>query len=78
MGISRNYIIKCNRIPGQEVPFTIDFVNDKNNNTVIMPINICDYSDNSEICFRCVNNLWHILMANPNVVIPQPFDPLIP
>lgn len=78
MGFCKTYLINCNLYPCTNIPFTVDFVRDKNDKIVVMPINVCDQSNNSEICFKCVNKLWHTLMETPNLTLPESYDFLNP
>lgn len=76
MAYQRKINVKCNLYKNATFEFIIDFIKQSNNQTVVIPINVCDNSDNSEICIKCVNNLWHFIMDNPDYVIRGSFDPL--
>ena len=76
MGKCKKITVKCNRYPGTTNNFIADFVLDKDNNIAVLPINICNMSDNSDICFKCAGNLWLFLTGHPDVPILSPVDPL--
>lgn len=76
MSFQRIINVKCHRYINQKFDFTLDFVRDTNNKVLLVPINICDNSDNSDICIQCVNSLWHFFTKNPDYFVRGSFDPL--
>ena len=70
--------VKCNRFIGSEFKFVLNFVDDINKQTVLAPLNVCDNSDNSDVCINCANRIWHFFMNSPNHLVLGSFDPLAP
>lgn len=78
MSYQRIIKIKCNRYTDSSFNFTLDFVDNINKDKVLIPLNVCDNSDNSDICIQCATNIWHFFSKNPNCSIRGLFDPLNP
>lgn len=77
MPYQRKIDVKCSRYSDMSVCFVLDFMKDNNGQTVVMPLNVCDNSDNSDTCIKCVTRLWNYFMSDPDRIVHGSFDPLI-